>query len=80
MWRTLPFCICFCDFLLSIFFFFLSNLCATPTSAIMVRHDRMQYREKERDIISFIEETAKHITILPVDVVRVVRSLPTVFD
>ena len=27
---------------------FLSNLCATPLPAIMVRHDRVQYREKER--------------------------------
>ena len=32
--------------------FFLSNLCATPTpsSAIMVRHDRVQYREKQRPL------------------------------
>ena len=31
--------------------FVLSNLCATPTSAIMVRHDREQYRQKERQVI-----------------------------
>ena len=29
---------------IAIFFLFLSNLCATPTPAIMVRHDRVQYR------------------------------------
>ena len=28
---------------------FLSNLCATPTPATMVRHDRVQYREKEKE-------------------------------
>ena len=30
------------------FFFFLRNLCVTPTPAMMVRHDREQYREKGR--------------------------------
>ena len=29
-------------------FFFLSNLCATPTPAIMVGHDQVQYQEKQR--------------------------------
>ena len=28
--------------------FVLSNLCATSTPAMMVRHDRVLYREKER--------------------------------
>ena len=28
--------------------FFLSNLCATPTPAIMVKHDWVRYREKEK--------------------------------
>ena len=47
------FCCCF-------FFFFFSNLCATPTPAMMVRHDRVQYREKERkeEVIHYlIKET-----------------------
>ena len=34
--------------LYSCFSFLLSNLCATPTPAMMVRHDRVQYREKDR--------------------------------
>ena len=35
-------------FLVCFFFvFFFSNLSATPTPAIMVSHDRVQYRKKE---------------------------------
>ena len=37
--------ICIVIFLLVFFF---SNLCATPTPAIVVRHARVQYRKKER--------------------------------
>ena len=29
-------------------FFLLSNLCAIPTTAMVVKHDRVQFREKER--------------------------------
>ena len=34
-----------------------SNLCATPTPAMLVRHDRVQYREKERKSVLAPRET-----------------------
>ena len=47
------------------FLFVLSNLCATPTPAIMVRHDRVQYREKERkseyNIVSLASFASSHL-------------------
>ena len=49
--------------------FVLSNLCATPTPVMMVKHDRVQYREKDRKkvtlrvggpLVQFLEKKIKH--------------------
>ena len=43
-------------FIFFFLFFFLNNLSATPTPAIVVRHDRVQYRESWRYGIPIVSE------------------------